>query len=154
MTSSMNVWLWLHERHFSCCVTRSAGSRSMAGHECSKISATKMFLHFETIITIGPCRPGGSPGLAEAVPQSLRPYEFLALSLLLLRDLLYLLNTTTKEKTPLYTCTVVDVGCNDGFSYFKIVWSSEKSKLVLRISKPLYLGTSRLLRVGLPAFGW
>ena len=28
---------------------------------------------------------------------------------------------------------------NDGFFYFKIVWSSENSKLVLRFSKPLYV---------------
>jgi len=59
-----------------------------ARQECSKISATKMFLDFETIITICSCRPGGSLGVAEAVPQSLRPYEFSALSLLLMRDLL------------------------------------------------------------------
>ena len=52
-----------------------------------------MFLHFETIITICSCRPGGSLGVAEAVPQSLRPYEFSALSLLLMRVLLYTLLT-------------------------------------------------------------
>ena len=68
---------------------RSVGSRSTARHESSKISATKMFLHFETIITICSCRPGGRLGVAEAVPQSLRPYEFSALSHLLMRDLLY-----------------------------------------------------------------
>ena len=44
-----------------------------------------MFLDFETIITIRSCRPGGSLGIAVAVPQSLRPYEFSALSLLLRR---------------------------------------------------------------------
>ena len=43
---------------------------------------------FEKIITICSCRPGGSLGVAEAVPQSLRPYEFSALSLLLMRVLL------------------------------------------------------------------
>ena len=49
--------------------------------------STKMFLLFEKNITICSCRPGGSLG-AEAVPQSLRPYEFSALSRLLMRDLL------------------------------------------------------------------